>query len=359
MAPSQSRSASTIYSVADRAGVSIASVSRVLQGSAVVSDSTRRKVLDAVAELNYVPLGAARSLAVRHHEAHGLVLPELTGPYYSELLLGFESRAAELGQSVLVLLAAGKRDLGRAVRQLAAHVDGIAVLGTDTVPREVLRGLQGTKPVVVIAGDPVAGAEAIVAENHDSAMALTTHLLVDHGRRRLLFVGDPDLAADVRDRYRGFVDAHTRMRRRPRAALAVPFREAEGAAVAERLVTGTVRADAMVCANDELALSIMVGLRDGGIRVPRDVAVVGWDDVMTARYIQPSLTTVRHPVHELGALAADRLHQRFTGAPVTDGLHLLPTEVVLRASCGCPEPASTRHTTFSAPKSPTKERTTC
>ena len=96
------RPGATIYSVAALAGVSIASVSRVLQGSTAVSDRTRVKVLAAVEQLNYVPLGAARSLAVRHHEAHGLVLPELTGPYYSELLMGFESRAAELGQLSLI-----------------------------------------------------------------------------------------------------------------------------------------------------------------------------------------------------------------------------------------------------------------
>ena len=101
----------TIYSVAELAGVSIASVSRVLQGSTAVSEKTRAKVLAAAEQLNYVPLAAARSLAVRQHEAHGLVLPELAGPYYAELLLGFESRAAEYGQSVVLLLAQGKRDL--------------------------------------------------------------------------------------------------------------------------------------------------------------------------------------------------------------------------------------------------------
>src|SRR6476620_12348076 len=119
----------TIYSVAERAGVSIATVSRVLQGAGTVSSKTAQKVLDAVEELNYVPLGAARSLAVRHHEAHGLVLPELSGPYYSELLMGFESRAAELGQSVVLMLAQGKKDVPQAVRKLATRVDGIAMLG--------------------------------------------------------------------------------------------------------------------------------------------------------------------------------------------------------------------------------------
>src|SRR6476469_1493652 len=147
-------SGTTIYSVAELAGVSIASVSRVLQGSTSVSEKTRQRVLEAADELKYVPLAAARSLAVRHHEAHGLVLPELSGPYYSELLMGFESRAAELGQSVVLMLVEGKADLARAVRQLATHVDAIAVFGSAAMPPAVARALHGQKPVVIIAGTP-------------------------------------------------------------------------------------------------------------------------------------------------------------------------------------------------------------
>jgi len=260
---------------------------------------------------------------------------------------------------VVVLLAAGKQDVAGAVRQLATRVDGLAMLGSTTVPDEVIRSLRGSKPLVMIAGPPQPGVEAISAENHDSAVVLTTHLLADHGRRHLLFVGDPGAALDVSERYRGFVDAHRARRRKARQPIAVPFREAEGAIVAGRLLGGTLQADAVVCANDELALSIILRLQEGGLRVPEDIAVVGWDDVMTARYIQPALTTVRHPVEELGALAAERLHQRVTGAPEADRVHLLPTEVVLRASCGCPEQPTqrhtTRHTTSVPEKSPTKE----
>src|SRR3712207_4148976 len=135
-------SGATIYSVADRAGVSIATVSRVLQGSSLVSEQARAKVHQAALELNYVPLAAARNLAVRQHEAHGLVLPELTGPYYSELLMGFESRAAALGQSVVLMLAAYKPDLARAVTQLATRVDGIALLASAAIPDEVIRSVQ-------------------------------------------------------------------------------------------------------------------------------------------------------------------------------------------------------------------------
>ena len=336
----QQRPGATIYSVAALAGVSIASVSRVLQGSTAVSDRTRVKVLAAAEQLNYVPLGAARSLAVRHHEAHGLVLPELSGPYYSELLMGFESRAAELGQSVVLMLAGGKADLTRAVRQLAARVDGLAMLGSAAIPESAVRALQGSKPLLLIAGDPHEGVEAISAENTESARALTLHLL-DHGRRRLLFVGDPGSGPDIRDRYLGFV-AGPREPARPRRgrAGAHPVPRGRRHRLAERILAGDIDADALVCANDELALSVMARLQEGGKAVPDDIAVVGWDDVMTARYVRPGLTTVRQPVRELGAMAADRLHELVTGASPRDGLQVLSTELVLRASCGCPPVAT-------------------
>jgi LacI family transcriptional regulator len=331
---SPSHPRATIYSVAERAGVSIATVSRVLQGGPRVADATRDKVLAAADDLGYLPLGAARSLAVQHHEAHGLVLPELSGPYYSELLMGFEARAAELGQSVILVLADSRADLARAVRQLAARVDGIAALGATALPPDVARALHGRKPVVIIAGDPQEGIESIVAENRGSAEALTTHVL-DHDRSRLLFVGDPDGAPDTRDRYAGFVAAHTARGLEARDPVRIPYREHDGDKFATRFLAGEHEADALVCANDELALSIMVRLQDAGVDVPGDVAVVGWDDVMTARYVRPGLTTVRQPVHDLGALAADRLHDLMSGGRPKAEAHVLPTEVVLRASCGC------------------------
>ncbi|WP_374970982.1 LacI family DNA-binding transcriptional regulator [Terrabacter sp. BE26] len=327
----------TIYSVAERAGVSIATVSRVLQGAGTVSSKTTQKVLDAVDQLNYVPLGAARSLAVRHHEAHGLVLPELSGPYYAELLIGFESRAAELGQSVTLMLTEGKADIARAVRQLATHVDAIAVLGSAAMPPAVARALHGQKPVVIIAGTPQDGIESVRAENAHSAEQLTAHVFA-HGRTRLLFVGDPEGAPDMRERHSGFVAAHVARGLEPAEPLRVPFREGAGEAVAERILSGELEADGLVCANDELALAIMSHLQDAGRDVPGQIAVVGWDDVMAARYVRPGLTTVRQPVRELGALAAERLHQRVSGGQPQLEPQVLPTELVIRGSCGCTSP---------------------
>lgn len=333
MAPIAGAAGATIYSVAELAGVSIATVSRVLQGAGTVSSKTTEKVLAAVDQLNYVPLGAARSLAVRQHEAHGLVLPELSGPYYSELLMGFESRAADLGQSVTLMLTDGKADLARAVRQLATRVDGLAVFGSAAMPPPVARALHGQKPVIMITGEPQDGIESVGAENAHSSEELTEHVLA-HGRTRLVFVGDPDGAPDIHERHAGFVAAHRARGLQPAEPVRVPFREGEGEAVAERILTGEIDADAVVCANDELALSIMSRLQDAGRDVPGDVAVVGWDDVMASRYVRPGMTTVRQPVRELGALAADRLHQRAQGGALAER-QVLPTQVIIRGSCGC------------------------
>lgn len=323
--------AATIYAVADLASVSIATVSRVLQGSPVVTEKTRQKVLAAVETLDYLPSGAARSLAVRQHDTFGLVLPEMNGPYYADLLVGFETRAAELGQSVMLVLTGAKGDGGKAVRTLASRVDGIAVMGTDTS-----RLGHSSKPIVVVAGDARPGVEVITTENTDSARRLTDHLLGDHGRTRLLFVGDPDAAHDVLERHAGFVAAHEARGLEPAPPVLAPFREAAGTAVADRILAGDLEADALVCSNDELALAVMSRLVDAGTDVPGAIAVVGWDDVMTARYVRPGLTTVRQPVREVGAIAADRLHDLVSGAPSTAQLHVLPTEVVIRSSCGCP-----------------------
>ena len=328
------RAGATIYSVAERAGVSIATVSRVLQGSTAVSEKTRDRVVQAAEELRYVPLSAARSLAVRHHEAQGLVLPELSGPYYSELLMGFESRAAELGQSVVLILAEGKQDLPRAVRRLATRVDGLAMLGSAAIPDATVTALHGSKPVVLIAGDPRPDLDTVAAENTHSASELTAHVLA-HGRRRLVFVGDPASGPDIRDRYAGFVAAHESAGLRPAEPVRVPLRESSGTAVADRLLSGDLEADGLVCANDELALAAMLRLQEGGRHLPADVAVVGWDDVMTARYMQPGLTTVRQPVRELGVLAAERLHARIGGAADAPQAQLIPTQLVIRGSCGC------------------------
>ena len=324
----------TIHSVALKAGVSTATVSRVLQGSAPASDRTRARVIAAARELRYQPPDRSRSSLPALHGTHGLVLADLTGSYYSELVLGHQSAVAELGQSLVLIAFRRRPDATEAVRDLAKRVDGM-VMGANTVPDSVAHSLSRTLPVVLLGRADVAGCESVRAENVKSAALLTSHL-IEHGRSHLVFVGDPDSSPDVAERYAGFRAAHVAadiaIRRPP---LHVPLIEGAGVQVAEEILRRRVKLDGLVCANDELALAIIRRLQDNGVRVPDDLAVVGWDDVPAARYISPGLTTVRQPVRDLARLAATTLHARVVGKQPVGGAQVLPSQVILRSSCGC------------------------
>jgi LacI family transcriptional regulator len=330
----ESSATATIYSVAERAGVSIATVSRVLRGTDTASATATQKVLEAAQSLNYVPQNSARSLATRRYSAHAMVIGAMTGPYYSELIMGYEAAAARHGQSVVLVVADAQQDPLTDVRNVRGRVDGV-LMAHFAVASEAIQRLGQTMPVVVVGRDEVPGCDLISSENLTSATDLTAHLL-SHGRRKLLFAGDPDGSTDVRDRYRGFVEAHRALGLRARAAgVRVPQTEDGGAAAVSRIFKRRKDIDGLVCANDELALSLMTGLQRRGVSFPDDMVAVGWDDVNAARYVAPGLTTVRQPVREMGALAAEVLHRRVAGTPPGPP-QILPTTVVLRASCGCP-----------------------
>lgn len=323
----------TIYTVAAHAGVSIATVSRVLQGTASTSAATRDKVLRAVADLDYHPLRSGGHTALRL-ETHGLVLPGVAGSYWTELLSGYESSTPRFGQGVALLITTPDMpDARERVLDLSTKVDGM-VIGDFTVSDDVVQQVARRVPVVTIGRNPVAGCDALNVDNTDPARELARHLL-EHGRHTLQFVGDPDMSRDVAGRYAGYLQAlsESGANRHPepiRASLDGTM----APVVVERLMARIRQVDAIMCANDELALAVMQGLQRRGVHVPDDVAVTGWDDILAARYSAPGLTTVRQPTAELGARVAERLHTRITTprAPVE---HLvLEARPVVRDSCG-------------------------
>lgn len=331
--------AATIYAVAQRAGVSTATVSRALGGSSKVADRTREAVLTAARELNYVPDGAARALAGRRTHALGLVLPHIDGPYYAALLVGFEMAASELGLSVVISLAGPETDPQRAVRTLAGNVDGIAFMARSAASDGLIAEIGGRRPVITAARARIPGRDALYAENTRTAGRLTGHLL-ESGRHRIGFVGRPESDSDIGARYEGFLAAMRDAGREPvRTADVAPREEAGEEFVRDMLASG-LDVDALVCGNDQLALAVMRALQDGGVDVPGQVAVVGWDDVHAARFVRPGLTTVAQPVEELGALAARRLAALVDGgAPVEEPV-VLDSQIVHRSSCGCAHPGT-------------------
>jgi LacI family transcriptional regulator len=323
----------TIRDVARHAGVSIATVSRVMHDHENVSPATRDRVSAAVRELEFTPSRLGRSLAERRHAANAIVFPDLSGPYYAEVVLGYESVAADLGRSVLILSTHGRDAAPAMVEEMADRCDGMVVMGR-TVPDALLERLHKRgMPLVLLARPQLSGIDSVKADNTGPAEALAAHV-IDHGARSLALVGDAALSPDVSERWAAVEAA---VRRSP--AITVDHRptrhfdEASGARVARDALAGTLP-DAFLCANDELALGVLNELASAGIDVPGRVHVTGWDDIMAARYA--GLSTVRQPMRGLGETAARLLDEVITGSRTHPRHVVLPTELVVRSTSGTP-----------------------
>jgi LacI family transcriptional regulator len=321
----------TIRDVAQHAGVSIATVSRALRDSGSVRKDTRARVLEAAEALQFTPSRLGRQLAERRHAANGIVFPDLSGPYYAEVVLGYEAVAAERERSVLILSTHGRATAPAMVEDLATRCDGMVVMGRTVadvvIERLVARGM----PVVLLARPPIGEVDSVNADNRGSAVELGRHVL-DRGARRIVFVGAPEASPDVAERWAGLQEAAAGT---DGATLVLEhvegFGEDTGAEVARAaLARGEDLPDAFVCANDELALGLLATLTGAGVEVPGRVMVTGWDDVMAARYA--GLTTVRQPMRALGGTAARLLDELVTGARTEPRHELLPTELVIRTS---------------------------
>ncbi|KQW49084.1 hypothetical protein ASC77_10295 [Nocardioides sp. Root1257] len=312
----------TIRDVAREAGVSIATVSRVMRDSAAVRPATRDRVRAAADALEFVPSQLGRQLAERRHAANGIVFPDLSGPYYAEVVLGYETVAAELGRSVLILSTRGRDDADDAVHAMAERCDGLVILGRTVSDASVERLAARGANVVLVARPPVGGVDSVNAESRTSARALTQHLL-DLGARRLVFVGDPSTSPDVAERFAGVQEVSQEVELHHVDDLD----ETAGAHLVGDYLTRALP-DAFVCANDELALGMLGRLQAAGVDIPGRVKVTGWDDVMAARYA--GLTTVRQPMRELGATAARLLDELISGSRTQPRHDELPTELVIR-----------------------------
>jgi LacI family transcriptional regulator len=350
----------TLYDVARHAGVSIATVSRVLHGQGPVRDNTRDRVRSAIDELGYVPDGAAQSLARNRKDVIGLVAVEHMGLkpdqydiesmsllFYDAVIRGVELRIREKNWALLINFLR-EEDAPSAMAQqesvqsrllaLSGKVDGL-LIGEGILAPQTLAKLARRLPLVVVAGDTAQRAVDVVsADNWSGAHALVEHLVVDHGRRRLFHIGGPATAPDATERRLAMAAV---IEANPGTALTGSFTGLfsvmsgrEGTLA--MLAAGGELPDALVCANDQMAIGALRTLAERGIRVPDDIAVVGFDDIFPASLCEPPLTTVHQPIRKLAEVACDRLAERINDPTLRPKQELLPTELVLRSSCGCP-----------------------
>lgn len=352
--PPQVRLSRTLYDVAREAGVSTATVSRVVHGQDNVRPATRQRVLEAIEALGYFPDSAAQSMARRRKEVIGLVAIEARSPetevehegllFIDEVLRGVESTLNPLGWPVLVSVrrAADRTDAYQWLQRMSAKVDGL-LISEGFEPAERLSKLAARLPVVLVAGSAeVPYADVVGADNPVGTRELASHLIEKHGRTRLWYVAGPQEAPDARERRAIFEDT---LARYPGVRLAGSY-EGRFAALSGRLAVREILAaprrdlpDAIVCANDQMAIGAIQELRAAGIRVPVDVSVTGFDDVYLGAILTPPLTTVHQPMRLLGERACALLLERIADPGLPRRVERLPTRLVVRESCGCAPPA--------------------
>lgn len=323
----------TIKDVAREAKVSVATVSRALNGHDNVAEAVRKAVLEVADRLRYSPHAAARSLSSRHTQTIGVVLPDLYGEFFSELIRGIDGVARARRQHLLVSSYHGdQEEQGRALRAMRGRVDGLLVLSPYAEhPGFLTENLPQSLPTVLINTHlpdddhyPV-----LSIDDHAGAIAMTEHLLAQ-GHRRIVFVAGPELNFDARERLRGFQDAMAAHGADARARVMYgDFDEASGYRAGQQLLQGELP-DAVFAANDMMALGCLYALTQAGVQVPGQVALAGFDDIPLARFVHPGLTTMRVSIAELGAQAMSRLLGLIdpAGAAPQGNVMLKPTLIV-------------------------------
>jgi LacI family transcriptional regulator len=328
----------TIKQVAREAGVSIATVSRVLNGTGPVREETRRRVLEVSDRLRYVPHIAARSLITHRTQTVGVLLPDLYGEFYSELIRGIDSSARGHGYQLLLAGSHGSgSDLEAALRATRGRVDGLIVMSPDVSARKLQANLPAELPVVLL-NSPVDRPphQVLRVDNHGGASSMVRHL-ASLGHRRIGFVKGPAHNLDARERLRGFREALREVRGDASPSLIIEgdFTEDAGHRAGRRLLELARRPTAVFAANDAMAIGLLSALSDAGVRVPQEISVAGFDDIPLARFTSPPLTSVRVPILELGSRALELLLARLSeGGRRGERLEVLPTALVARGSTG-------------------------
>lgn len=306
----------TLENVAEAAGVSPSTVSRILNGTAVVSDAKRKAVDDAIARLGFVPDPLARGLAGGRTLSIGVVTQSLDSPFYGVALRGIEDELDKVGYNALFV--SGHWNAAAEARCLdvlrSRRVDGIIVL-TGRLSDQALRACAKALPVVV-AGRALKAPRlySLRFDDFSGARMATEHLLELGHRRIACITGDP-VHPDATERLRGYRAALEQAGIAFEPGLVVPgeFHEQSGHAAMERLLATRQRFSAVFACNDQMAFGAALALHRRGIKLPQEVSLVGFDDLIGATFAVPPLTTVHQPAYELGGVAAQAMLQLLRG----------------------------------------------
>ncbi len=329
----------TIRDVAAQAGVSITTVSRVLNGTGPVDAETAERVRCVVAALNYTPHAAARTLASRRMNTLGLLLLDIGGEFYTPLLRGIENVASQAGFDLLIHSTSTSLSGKLSRHTLGEHnTDGLLVFIDALDDAELIRLHAVGFPVVMMHQSPPRGFDipVVTIENQAGAQKIVDHLIERHGCERIVFVQGPlgNEDSDLREKgYRQSLRKHG-LPVDPALIIRGSFDANLANAAVKEFLAARPEFDAIFTGDDDNAAGVLQTLREAGRKVPEEVAVAGFDDSVFARLLTPPLTTVRAPTGQVGEAAVHQLIRLIRGEQVEPRL-VLPTELVIRQSCGC------------------------
>jgi LacI family transcriptional regulator, repressor for deo operon, udp, cdd, tsx, nupC, and nupG len=334
-----------IYAVAKRAGVSTATVSRVLSRPEVVAPGTRRKVMRAVELLGYVPNSAAKNLRTLRSGKLLVTVPDISNPFFSLILQGIEDTALREGYSVL--FGDTQHDVKREERYAQMlkrkEADGLIFLG-HRLPREVAALVRTMSPrcAPVVNGcefSPTLGVPSVHIDNAKAAYEAMDHLY-RLGHSRIGVVTGPLMSPLSRDRLRG-VKARARRQKTERTCTVIQgdFSIESGAVAAERLLGHADPPTAIFCFNDEMAMGVIQTAKRRGLRIPDDISVIGFDDIRFARFIDPPLTTIAQPMRAIGEGTVRLLLEILGGRSSPPESVTLPHTLIIRSSTAPPDSA--------------------
>lgn len=325
--------------VARIAGVSTSTVSHVINNNRFVSESIREKVNAAIRQLNYAPSALARSLKLNQTRTIGMLITSSSNPFYSEVVQGVERSCYERGYSLILCNTDGDEErMNRCIETLMQkRVDGLIVMFTENhSPSQETLSRYPSVPVVMMDWAPFAGVNDIIQENAFIGGKMATDYLIAQGYRHIACITGPLDKTTSQQRLDGYRQAinDAGLTLRDDFAVTGDFEFAGGLAAMEKLLALPQPPDAVFAGNDAMAVGVYQALYQRGLRVPQDVAVMGYDDIQLAQYMTPPLTTIHQPKDALGELAIDTLLHRLKDPEAEAQILVLTPELVVRGSVG-------------------------
>jgi DNA-binding LacI/PurR family transcriptional regulator len=331
-----------INEVAKRAGVSIATVSRAFNGNDLVREETRTKILEVARQLNYIPNPIARSLSRQATDTIGVVLPDLVGEFFMDIIHGIDEEAYRQNWYVLVSSSHSQRNIIETLIEFmgSGRVDGVILMAPQMHKEVAEIVLKSKRPVVLInACEDLSDIVNFKINNFEGAFNTIRHLVEVHGFRKIGIIKGPEGNCDSDERFAGYIEALNKLSVPSNKSFVVPgdFSVESGYNGFLNLIRKKERPDAIFASNDMMAVGAYKAAAELGMKIPDDVALVGFDDIYLSQFLTPRLTTVHVPLSELGRKAVQYLLDMVNGKVDKKEAYseTIPTELKIGGSCGC------------------------